>query len=122
MPVENIYDMYNQYLTQDQPVVDAMVTAILAEINNVITNNLEPKFNFVVTPYLENLDMNSKTRIIDQVIFYFRNNGIRCYINNPSFTDPYAYAVNYNRIGAEFTELTISWTIRSSREYMKTYC
>jgi len=124
---QSIYDLYNDFLVQDQPYVTQITTDIDSLIATAVSTNQPPYFDYVMTPVIGNLDIYSKNRIIDQVIFYYRSLGIRATIKNPQQNNEqtgelYSYTRTFNFMFADFTTITISWKVRNSTEFMKTYC
>lgn len=103
MAFNNIYDLYNQTLETDQPLVDECITAVKTEIENRVTNNLEFNFEFDFETILTTQEDVVKNRVKYAVQEYFRKIGIRFY--SPS--DSYVY--------------TVEWFIRNKREFMKAY-
>lgn len=116
MPFENIYDLYNDTLDADKPLVDQVITEIKSEIETKTLENLEYSFDFDLRAF-EYLDEDDEPitpenkqliRIRDQVQFILRAIGIRCSI--PRITSEEGDII-----------LSIKWFIRNDREFMKTY-
>ncbi len=125
----SIYDIYNQYLDQDKPTVDLITVDIDAQISSIVTANTEPIIIYDLTTLLNPLDILSRNRIIDQVIYYYRKLGIQAYVNNPQDENlgaetyaTYSFLRNYNFETANWGSMIIRWNVRRSNEFMKAYC
>lgn len=111
--------LYNATLKNDKQYIDQCVVAISSEIQNHIDNELDPSFNIDLTSILGTLSVQQQNRIKDEIIYHFRNLGIRVvssYLYVPSVVE----TNNNDSLNADLT-LHVSWFIRDAREYMKTY-
>lgn len=123
-----IYELYNERLVADQPIIDCIVASIKFEIWYRISEGfMEYRFLYDTNEWLFLSDQNQKLRVIDGVIRYFRARGIRSYLQNYQ---------NFNQVvqggtplpGTYFnyptnlsTVLCIEWFVRQGQEYMKAY-
>ena len=78
MPFNSIHEIYNQQLLLDKPYVDSCVEHIKEEIETNVVENVM-YFTVNLSSLLEELTTIQKLRIKDQVIYLFRNMGIRVY-------------------------------------------
>jgi hypothetical protein len=109
MAWNNIYDLYNDVLLADKPLVDAIIAEIKDEIETRTTANQDFFFDYDPTVILAGLEEEKITRVLEQVQFYFRTIGIRCLYNPPVVPSTTTYTVH------------VEWFIRHKRQYMKSY-
>lgn len=128
MAFTDIYDLYNQRLTADQPYVDSCVSAIKTQIETYTNTYQLFYFDFDLTDLIGSLDVDTQIRIKDQIIFTLKNIGIRCYLlytgvtNTPGTPNYQPYAINFNSKYITVSLLLhVEWFIRNDREFMKAY-
>lgn len=124
----SIYELYNERLVADQPIIDCIVASIKFQMWYQIQEGFAPyNFQYDTNEWLFLSDQNQKLRVIDSVILYFRSRGIRCYLNNyQKFNQttnggsplPGAY---FNYPTSMTTTLYVEWFVRQGQEYMKAY-
>lgn len=120
----DIYDMWNERLVADQYFVETIIASIKFNIWYNVQNQLNNWFIYDCDEWLINQDQNTKLRVIDQVIKYFRSRGIRIYVNNTFHFagDPTVYpGAMFNSDYALSTVVKVEWLIRQGTEYMKSY-
>ena len=127
MSINNSYDIYNATLNADNATVDAIVSAILTQLETCVANTI-PTFDFDLTGYYSQFPMIQQNRINDRVICILRDKGIRARIKvaplsnpDPSLNYPF-YSVWFNNISSALSIITITWYSRNAQEYQKTYC
>lgn len=126
MAITNVFDIYNATLAADKPTVDAIVAAILVQLEESIAANISV-FDFDLIPYFVDMEGVKQNRIIDRVIATLRNAGIHVQVKSapltvqdPTLDYPY-YSQYFNNISTSLNMLTIKWYTRNSQEFMKTY-
>lgn len=147
MAITNTYDIYNQTLTSDQPLVTLIINDIYNILATSVTNSTigssgtagsagtsasftsANTFDYNLIPVLGGVTQLQSNRVIDRVLTVLRNGGIRCIAKNgpvgpgpdTNLSTPY-YSPWFNNVTAQLTIITITWHSRSSQEYLKTYC
>lgn len=118
----DVYQMYNDRLTNDQSWVDTLVASIKYQIYDTIQNYLPSNFQYDAGEWIGDLDIQSQSRIMDQVIKYFRARGIRVYLlNTVLFNNNVMFGVTQIDNSTNFLLVTVEWFIRDQQEFMKAY-
>lgn len=123
--INNIYELYNQTLNDDKPLVDLIVESVKIELTVKVGESIN-EFFYHLAPHFEDLSIIQANRITDQVIALLRDAGIRCQLRGTPLMDVedpgYQFFHPYfNGLNTKPEYLFIIWHIREAREFMKSY-
>src|SRR6185369_11287746 len=119
---KDVYELYNDRLDSDQLWVNAIVASIKYGIYYNVSYNLISNFQYGATEWIGTLDIQTQSRVMDQVIKYFRKRGIRVYLRSTYlFTNVIAYGVTQISNSANFLLVNVEWFVRDQEEFMKAY-
>ena len=127
MPIQNIFDVYNNTFDLDSVIVNNIVSDLQALLATNIPLNIF-KFDYSLLTWLPpETNILQANRVVDRVLCIMRDAGIRIIVKNiPVSPGPYpcdftpGFTPWYNNLGQHNT-LEINIHVRSSQEFMKTW-
>jgi len=119
----SIVDIHDKRHEQDQAYVDCIIATIKFQIYVYMEDYIGNTFDYDTLEWIDGLDQTQQSRIIDRVVRYFRKNGIMVTIAGTYTYNSYQTNAtdNFNMYLIDFTTLTVKFTVREEREYMKAY-